>query len=275
MATNTTIYCGSPGNTADGTWYRSGALNWYDCLAAASDSQSARINNYTGSGDDGRNFASWGISGIPLYVVINSLTYGVQAARSGTGAGTMKFGWHLGGTVSWSSNFTPVSVGTPWTGSMARPGGGSWTRSDLSSLNARIYGNGDATQSRELIVDQIYVVVNWDYITLLSLVANAATSVTQTAATISGSYNANGDGDTEWRMVYGTSSGAYDSPSWTSASGSTGSITAPSRSLSSLTANTTYYYRLEARNQGDISYVSTEQTFTTQAATAGGLILFF
>lgn len=275
MATDTDLYCGSPGNSADGSWYRSGDYLWYGCLASTSDSKSARLDNYNNYGDDGREFTSWAaLSGVPTYCTINSVTMYIYAGRSGTQAGTMKYGINLsGGTMSWSSNITPGSAGTTWYGtSFSRPGGGSWARSDLGNIRCRFYGNGDAVNVREIFVDCLLVRINWDYISLTSLTTNDATSVTSSSATISGSYNANGDGDTEWRMVYGTSSGSYDSPSWTAASG-TGSITAPTRNLSSLSAGTTYYYRLEARNTANTAQYGAEKTFTTAVGIKGSRMM--
>jgi hypothetical protein len=73
-------------------------------------------------------------------------------------------------------------------------------------------------------------------------------------------------------MVYGTSSGSYDSPAWTADSG-TGSITAPTRNLTSLTGGTTYYYRLEARNSADTAQYGAEKTFTTTVGTKGSRMM--
>jgi len=264
------LYCGSPANASDGAWYRSGNLYWYACVAATSDSQSMRTDNYYNYGDS-RTLTTWGVGSVPTYITINSLTLWPYAGRTGTNAGSYAPYWNVGGG-SFSAGTRVYPTGGWYSNTMARPGGGSWVRSELSGIGVKFYAYGDSGGGREIFVDCVLIRVDYSYITLASLTTNDATSVTSSGATISGSYNANGDGGTEWRMVYGTSTGSYDSPAWTADSG-TGSITAPTRNLSGLSAGTTYYYRLEARNSADTAQYGSEKTFTTSAGTKGSRMM--
>ncbi len=261
----------APGNESDGAWSRSGTIYFYDCLAAESDDKVMIGNNYTGSGDDGRRFSGFSASGMPTYVVINSVTFYVNGSRSGTGAGTWKPYFDLSGANKTAGS--NISMVSGWySQAVSRPGGGSWARSDIANIGVYYSLNNDATQSRTFSLDGALLRVSWDYITLQSLTASAATNVTDTSATLPCSYNANGDGDTEWRIVYRASGGSYDDPSWT-ASSNTGSNSV-SRNLSGLSGGTLYYYKLQARNSNDSVQESSGGSFTTTAST-GGLILFF
>jgi hypothetical protein len=95
--------------------------------------------------------------------------------------------------------------------------------------------------------------------------ASAATGVVQTAATLNGSVNANGSITTvtfEWgtTTAYGNNATATPSPV-------TGTTNTPvSASISGLTPNTTYNYRVKAVNAAGTTN-SSNMTFTTPAAT--------
>jgi hypothetical protein len=254
-------------------WSVGGDNNPSTCVGTASDSKFIYINIYETNNPGAHNpFYSFGLGSIPTYVTITSLTAWWYENRSGTNAGSWKGQHAIGGAYSDNIASHAVNSNTWVSGSMARPGGGSWTRADLANLQFRASTTAYSTSSRNCYIDQLLVRVVWDYISLTSLTTNDATSVTTTSATISGSYNANGDGGTEWRMVYGTSSGSYDSPAWTANAG-TGSITAPTRNLTGLTGGTTYYYRLEARNSADTAQYGAEKTFTTAAGTKGSRMM--
>ena len=271
MATDTDLRCTTPGNVADGNWTRGGTIYVYQAVGGESDSMNIYTDNYN-TGLESWTMAGFSASGIPTYCVINSITLWYYAARSGTGEGTMKSQWNLsGGAFSSGASNTPAGW-TWYSDTMSRPGGGSWTRSDIANIGVRFYGNANATQQRNLLVDGFLLRVNWDYITLASLTASTVSTKGQTTATLPCSYDANGDGDTEWRIMYKASGGSYDDPSWT-ASSNTGSNSV-SRDLTGLTAGTTYYFKLQARNSANTVQESSEQSFTTDAST-GGLILFF
>ncbi len=86
----------------------------------------------------------------------------------------------------------------------------------------------------------------------------AATNVTATSATLNGKCNPNGLSTTAW-FEYGTLQGTYDYKTDTqSMSGS--SYTSVSATITKLTAGTTYYYRIAAKNSVGTSY-GTEMEF--------------
>lgn len=249
-------------------WAVSGDYDAATCVTYASDSKQYMTDIWDRNlGDTSHVFYSFGYSGVPTYCTISSIEMWAYETVSGSSPGQWKMQIALGGAYSDAIAGHSVNNGGWASGTgIARPGGGSWVRSDLANLQMRIYVTAWGSNDRQCRVDQWLVRVYYDYISLTSLTTNDATSVASTSATIAGSYNANGDGDTEWRMVYGTSTGSYDSPSWTADAG-TGSITSPTRNLTGLTAGTTYYYRLEARNSANTAQYGSEKTFTTSAGT--------
>jgi phosphodiesterase/alkaline phosphatase D-like protein len=93
-----------------------------------------------------------------------------------------------------------------------------------------------------------------------------ATAITQTAATLAGTVNPNSGNVTACKIEYGTSTGYGSQAGCASLPGSGSSPVAVSASLSGLTANTTYHFRLVATNAGGTTNGS-DQTFTTLANT--------
>jgi len=91
-----------------------------------------------------------------------------------------------------------------------------------------------------------------------TVATEAATNVTDTSATLNGKCNPNGLSTTAW-FEYGTLSGTYAYKTSTqSMSGS--SYTNVSAAITGLTAGTTYYYRIVAKNSVGTSY-GTEMEF--------------
>ena len=91
-----------------------------------------------------------------------------------------------------------------------------------------------------------------------TVATEAATDVTNTSATLNGKCNPNGLSTTAW-FEYGTLSGTYEYKTSTqSMSGS--SYTKVSATITGLTAGTTYYYRIVAKNSVGTSY-GTEMEF--------------
>src|SRR5205085_711412 len=77
-----------------------------------------------------------------------------------------------------------------------------------------------------------------------------ASGVTQTAATLNATVNPNGGEVSECKLEYGTTTSYRSSASCSPAPGSGTSAVAVSSAVSSLTANTTYHFRLSATNAG-------------------------
>ena len=100
-----------------------------------------------------------------------------------------------------------------------------------------------------------------------TVTSSAATSITASGATLHGNVTATGGGNYETRIFeWGYPSGNY-TDNWTSV-GSYGTGTF-SQAISGLSANTTYYWRAGAINNGDAGY-SGELSFATLEAPSGG-----
>jgi phosphodiesterase/alkaline phosphatase D-like protein len=96
---------------------------------------------------------------------------------------------------------------------------------------------------------------------------DAASSVTQTTATLNASVNPNSSEVTECKLEYGTTVTYESSAACTPSPGSGGNPVNVSASLTGLMADTTYHYRVVATNAGGTSE-GTDDTFTTQLPTA-------
>jgi hypothetical protein len=95
--------------------------------------------------------------------------------------------------------------------------------------------------------------------------SSGASSITQTAATLNGTVNANG-ASTTVRFVWGTTSGVYTDSLNASQSPVGGSSPTPvSRGLTGLVVGTTYYYNVRAYNSAGNSQGS-ELSFTTNSS---------
>ena len=106
--------------------------------------------------------------------------------------------------------------------------------------------------------------VNWNFAGVPTVTTNAATDVGATTATLKGTVNANGN-DTTVTFEYGTTT-AYGTSVTADQSPVTGSTpTAVSKTITGLTAETTYHYRAVGSNsEGTIE--GADQTFTTRSA---------
>ncbi len=90
----------------------------------------------------------------------------------------------------------------------------------------------------------------------------AASAVTQTSATLNATVNPNGGTVSDCHFEYGTTNAYGSSATCSSLPGSGTSPVAVSASVTGLTANTTYHFRISATNPGGTSKGS-DQTFTT------------
>ena len=99
-------------------------------------------------------------------------------------------------------------------------------------------------------------------ITAPTVVTNSATNIEQTQATLNGNLtDMGGDSSCDVWFEWGTSSGSYSYSTAPVAKTSTGKF---SKTISGLTAQTTYYFRAAAQNSEGISYGS-ELSFPTPA----------
>src|SRR5271155_1718636 len=97
-----------------------------------------------------------------------------------------------------------------------------------------------------------------------TVVTGAASAISQTSATLGATVNPNGREVSECKFEYGATEAYGSSVACSSLPGSGESPVAVSASLTSLTANTTYHFRISATNAGGAGYGS-DQTFKTLA----------
>jgi hypothetical protein len=99
-----------------------------------------------------------------------------------------------------------------------------------------------------------------------AVLTGAASSLTQTSATLNATVNPGGVTVSECKLEYGTSLSYKSSAPCTPSPGSGGSPVAVSASVTGLSANTTYYFRIVAANPAGPSN-GIDQTFTTPPTT--------
>jgi alpha-tubulin suppressor-like RCC1 family protein len=93
-------------------------------------------------------------------------------------------------------------------------------------------------------------------------VTGAASSITQTSATLNATVNPNGSEVSECKLEYGTTASYGATASCSPSPGSGESPVDVTASITGLSANTTYHFRIVAANAGGASYGS-DQMFTT------------
>ncbi len=89
-----------------------------------------------------------------------------------------------------------------------------------------------------------------------------ASAITQTAATLSATVNPNGSEVTECELEYGPTAGYGSSAPCSTLPGGGTSAVETSAAIAGLAANTTYHFRVVARNASRVAY-GTDQTFKT------------
>ncbi len=102
---------------------------------------------------------------------------------------------------------------------------------------------------------------------LPTVVTEPASAIANRSAALNATVNPNGGNVTECKFEYGTTVSYGQSASCSSSPGSGSSPVAVSASVSSLTQNTTYHFRICATNPGGTSCGS-DETFTTTGAPA-------
>jgi hypothetical protein len=232
-----------------GTWF--GFAATYPDGIAANDSSDVRTDGSVAGYSRGHYYT---FTGLPTYCGINWAYVGGGGSNGSGATLTMYLGGQAVQVVTGTGAYT---IGGYVYG---------LSRNAAANIASQCYcaGNGNSNPST---INHMPVTISWDYLPLLSLTANDVTNYAPTSVTLNGQYNANGDGGSQWRLVYKEfTAGSFDAPSYTSAPGQTGTVTC-SRNLTGLTPGTTYLYKVQALNSGSVLYESPERSFQTNAGT--------
>ena len=155
---------------------------------------------------------------------------------------------------------------------LARPGGGSWTWTNIDNLQVCIGlrdTGGPSGGTKYAQCTQVYVVVDYTPpITAPTVTTQAASSVEATTATGNGNISSTGGEDCDQRgFEWGTSTGNYPNSAVDAGAFDTGAYT---KALTGLPSGTTIYYRAKAHNSAGWGY-GTELTFLTKPAAPTGV----
>jgi hypothetical protein len=238
-----------------------GDNNVANCLKFFGDGKKIKVNWYWTNANSWF-FRLYDLAAIPPSVTITSLTGWWYSTRQGGGNGVAQMRHRIGTSpeVIHVANHTPQN-GAWKSGAMSKPGGGSWTRADVVNLQTRIVRAGGAGNDNDTRWEQHYVSVVWSYTTPQSLTANHK-DVTTDGGTVYGSYDANGEANTQYRMEVDAGFG-FDSPAWQTYTG-TGVKTVEDRVVTGLGPSNYTEYRLAVQSSSGIQYSSVGD-FTTLA----------
>ncbi|HEY6191176.1 MAG TPA: YCF48-related protein [Bacteroidota bacterium] len=180
--------------------------------------------------------------------------------------------WFEWGTSSTLSTFTSTTAQSVGSGTSASPVSANLTGLSLNTTYYyRVAGQNSGGTQKDGILS-FTTGAN-----LPTVTTTAASSVTTSSATMNGTVNPNGVSTTAW-FEWGTSSTLSTFTSTTAQSAGSGTSASPvSASLSALSANTTYYYRVAGQNvagtQKDaILSFTTSANLPTVATTSAGSV---
>jgi subtilisin family serine protease/phosphodiesterase/alkaline phosphatase D-like protein len=130
--------------------------------------------------------------------------------------------------------------------------------------NANTYSSGPTNPFGSVTVDneQTSLYATYTTVPVPTVETKEGSSVTQTTATLNATVNPNGGEVSECKLEYGTTTSYGSSASCTPAPGSGTSPVAVSASVSLLSPNTTYHFRVSATNAGGTSK-GTDETLKT------------
>jgi outer membrane protein assembly factor BamB len=171
-----------------------------------------------------------------------------------------------GGSLSVSLNWSATTGATEYSQRHKKSGATEWTENIWSSARPRTISGLDAGTEYDFAVKAQNSSGESDWSAPVSEITKPAapTGVSATGGTLSVTVNWTAvTGATEYRIYYKTSSGVTTANSYVTVSG--GAST--SRVVSSLTAGTRYYFRVEARNDSGASALSLEVNAWTRPGT--------
>jgi hypothetical protein len=210
-------------------------------VALSSDGKTALVG---GSGDNGRVGAAWVFVDAPAVTGVSPATGptvgGTTVSITGSalsGASAVKFG---------STSASSFKVNSETSIEATSPAG-----SGTVDVIVTTSGGSSATSSAD----------QFTYVTPPTI-GNCTPSVTQTSATLCGTVNPNGSEVAECKFEYGTTTSYGSSAPCMPAPGSGTSPVEVSASVTGLTPNTRYHFRVSATNAGGMSK-GADETFKT------------
>lgn len=104
------------------------------------------------------NFSN--ISTIPDGSSIDDVSILVRSGRSGT-PGNMRWNLILGASTTSGAYHNPGVSWTEQTDTVARPGGGVWSKTDLSSISVTFQNDGTGSAGQTIFIDYFEIQITW------------------------------------------------------------------------------------------------------------------
>ena len=256
-STTATLYPVSDGNYTD--WNPNTGSNHYAVVDETTCNGNTDFNRETIVGK--RDSYGINISSVPNGATITQIDITPCVSKNNTGGVNTTFDvfYRLDGVNSADAGSYSLSTTTPAVQSTTSYSGLSVAKSGSTTLEV---GGVFTAGNRGARLSQMAVVIT--YVNPPSVTTNAATSVTQSTATLNSAVNPNG-ASTDANYRYGTSNvGCSSLPNSTSNSnvGSGTSGVSNPQGVASLSANTTYYFCATATNLAGTTYGNVS-SFTT------------
>jgi hypothetical protein len=243
-----------------------------------------KVDDPTGSPDDGSTYVdagntgsqakdSYNLTDTAVNAVINSVTvYFRIGAVAGTNTVKGQPFLRLGGVETTGTEVTfTCSLSVYWgtySETLARPGGGTWSVSDINSLQVCIgLRKGTSATNR---CTQEYISVNYNPIVAPTVTISAASSVTDIAARLNGNITNTGYENPTVKVFWGDNDGGTTPGNWDNNPGTSPDspgqpqgVAAFYLDISGLSPNVTYYFSARAVNSGGTSWPAASLNFTT------------
>lgn len=156
-----TVISDAAANLTPFAWTITGAGSANAAVRTQGDSQFIEKNAETAG--ESNELTTFDFSSIPPGSVIVDVVINWYSGRSAAGAGNIRWRCKLGANTTDGAYQGPGASWTNFSQSIARPGGGTWTRADLVTTGIRIVWGHDGTGSVGVLarVDQMQIEVTY------------------------------------------------------------------------------------------------------------------